>query len=109
MTMRTTKQSLTAPDWLMRQIVTANGFSVCEALHVPFVGEKQPCITSPGWPNAYKTAAEKPLIGTVLRFPGPTRRLLTGCDYGSEAQALDDQPSRRTQGASMAVVIVPMA
>jgi hypothetical protein len=56
MTMRTTKQSLTAPDWLMRQIVTANGFSVCEALHVRSVGEKQACDASPG--NRNQTAGK---------------------------------------------------
>jgi hypothetical protein len=44
--MRTTKQSLAAPDWLMLQIVALNRFSVCEALHVPLGGEKQSCITS---------------------------------------------------------------
>jgi hypothetical protein len=37
---------LTAADWLVNQIVAVNRFSVCEALHVPLVGEQQPCITS---------------------------------------------------------------
>jgi hypothetical protein len=44
--MRTTKQSLTAPDWLMQQIVALNRFSVCDALHVPLAGRKPLCITS---------------------------------------------------------------
>jgi hypothetical protein len=48
---------LTAPDWLVQRIVAANRLSVCEALHMPLVGEKQLCITSPENRNQLMPAA----------------------------------------------------
>jgi hypothetical protein len=38
----------------MQRIVAVNRFSVCEALHVPLVGEQQACITSLENRNQYQ-------------------------------------------------------